>query len=93
MMRGLDDDSHVKTRVSQYEALNNGKGYEIAKQLVASKIRGQNILLTKHSLKLRIIAFKEKIEVLETVDLESFRKRITGLEGKFRRGTMSKYSG
>lgn len=31
-LRSLDDDSHVKTRIAQYEALKNGKGVSIAKQ-------------------------------------------------------------
>jgi CRISPR/Cas system-associated endonuclease Cas1 len=30
-LRSLDDDSHVKTRVCQYEATKNGKSLEIAK--------------------------------------------------------------
>ncbi|MEM3378714.1 MAG: hypothetical protein QW674_07215 [Candidatus Bathyarchaeia archaeon] len=34
VLRSLDDDSHVKTRLAQYEALNNGKGLEIAKRIV-----------------------------------------------------------
>lgn len=34
MLRSLDDDSHVKTRISQYEALRNEKAIHIAKQFV-----------------------------------------------------------
>jgi len=41
MMKSLNDDSHVVTRVAQYDALTNGKGNQIAKQLVLSKIQGQ----------------------------------------------------
>ena len=52
VMKSLDDDSHVKTRLCQYEALNNGKGVYIAKQIVLAKIRGQNIVLEKYNLPL-----------------------------------------
>ena len=41
-LKNLEDDSHVKTRVSQYQALNNGKGITIAKEIVRAKIQGQN---------------------------------------------------
>ncbi len=41
MLKSLDSDSHVKTRICQYEALKNGKGVRIAKQIVLSKIEGQ----------------------------------------------------
>ncbi len=32
MLKTLTDDSHVKTRISQYEALKNGKGIDVAKK-------------------------------------------------------------
>ncbi len=51
MLRSLDDDSHVNTRICQYEALHNGKGVNIAKQLVISKLQGQNQVLSKYGLK------------------------------------------
>jgi CRISPR/Cas system-associated endonuclease Cas1 len=38
MLKGLDDDSHVKTRISQYEASRNDKGVSVAKKIVASRI-------------------------------------------------------
>jgi len=50
-LKNLEDDSHVKTRVSQYQALDNGKGITIAKQIVKSKIEGQNRVLRKYGLK------------------------------------------
>jgi CRISPR-associated protein Cas1 len=50
MLRGLDDDSHVETRICQYESLKNGKGVEIAKQIVYGKLKGQNEVLRKYSL-------------------------------------------
>jgi CRISP-associated protein Cas1 len=50
VLKNLEDDSHVKTRISQYEALRNGKGIEIAKQIIKSKIEGQNRVLKKYGL-------------------------------------------
>ena len=38
MLKNLEDDSHVKTRITQYEALKNGNGITIAKQIVISKL-------------------------------------------------------
>jgi len=51
VLKNLEDDSHVKTRVCQYQALENGKGVEIAKQIVKAKIEGQNMVLRKYGLK------------------------------------------
>lgn len=82
MLRSLDDDSHVKTRLCQYEATKNGKGVYIAKQIVFSKLLGQNILLSKYGLEAHQ-GFKEKIEMMEASDLETFRRRINGIEGKY----------
>jgi CRISPR/Cas system-associated endonuclease Cas1 len=42
MLKGLEDDSHVKTRLCQYEAVNTDKGVHIAKQFVLGKFYGQN---------------------------------------------------
>jgi len=49
-LKNVEDDSHVKTRVSQYQALENGKGIEIAKEIVKAKIEGQNRVLKKYGL-------------------------------------------
>ena len=37
IVRSLADDSHVETRICQYEALKNGKGLEIAKATVLDR--------------------------------------------------------
>jgi CRISPR-associated protein Cas1 len=50
-LKNVEDDSHVKTRVSQYQALENGKGLKIAKEIVKAKIQGQNMVLRKYGLK------------------------------------------
>jgi CRISPR-associated protein Cas1 len=50
-LKNIEDDAHVKTRVSQYQALENGKGLQIAKEIVKAKIEGQNRVLRKYGLK------------------------------------------
>lgn len=82
MLRSLDDDSHVQTRLCQYEAFKNGKCLEIAKQLVIGKIEGQNHVLRKYGLK-PDTSVKLKIEALKTDDLKMLRKQLLHIEGKF----------
>jgi len=82
MLKSLEDDAHVKTRLCQYEAVNNGKGVYVAKQLVLSKIESQNVILKKYDLRLH-----DKTEcIVESVGsehLETARRRFTSIEGKF----------
>ena len=83
VLRSLDDDSHVKTRIAQYEALHNGKGIEIAKTIVYSKIESQNMVLRKHGLKQHDLAvFKSKIEGLNANSLSHVRRSLLQIEGK-----------
>src|SRR3990172_11879528 len=81
MLKGLDDDSHVQTRISQYEALKSEKGLEIAKNLILSKIQGQNQVLKKYGLRQLDFAIIEKIKNLELENLEQFRRRLLPIEG------------
>ncbi|MGD0496743.1 MAG: CRISPR-associated endonuclease Cas1 [Candidatus Bathyarchaeia archaeon] len=61
-MKSLSDDSHVKTRISQYEAIKNGKGFSIAKEIVLAKIAGQNQVLRKYGLRQHdMIQIKKKV--------------------------------
>jgi CRISPR-associated protein Cas1 len=82
MLRSLDDDSHVKTRVYQYDALKDQRAFEIAKQFVKSKIEGQNIVLKKYGLKTDTSA-KLKIDALKTENLTSYRRKLMLYEAKF----------
>jgi CRISPR-associated protein Cas1 len=50
-LKNVEDDSHVKTRVAQYQAVENGKGLKVAKEIVNAKIQGQNMVLRKYGLK------------------------------------------
>ena len=85
ILKSLDDDSHVKTRLCQYEAYNNEKGIIIAKQLVISKLEGQNQVLKKYGLRNHGFSFKEKIEKLEGTSLDKIRARLHGIEGRYSR--------
>jgi len=52
MVKSLDDDSHVETRLYQYEAITNGKGLTIAKEILVSKMKGENLVLSKYGAEL-----------------------------------------
>ena len=83
MLKSLDDDSHVNTRVCQYEALTNRKGVHIAKQLVLGKIEGQNQVLNKYGLKRHDFSVVEKVKNLKAEDTSQFRTRLMSIEGHF----------
>jgi len=83
MLKSLDDDSHVKTRLCQYEAVNNGKGVCVAKQLVLSKFESQNIILEKYDLRPHDDKAKCMVESVGSEHLETARGRLTSIEGKF----------
>jgi CRISPR-associated protein Cas1 len=85
MLRSLDDDSHVKTRLCQYEAVNNGKGIIIAKQFVLSKFESQNIVLNKHGLQAHDSRIRHEIESLESESLDHARRKLTAIEAKYSR--------
>ena len=82
MLKNLEDDSHVKTRIAQYRALDNEKGVYITKQLVLSKIEGQRQVLQKYGLLPIDLNIESHIEKLETSNMETFRRKLNGLEGK-----------
>jgi CRISPR-associated protein Cas1 len=82
MLKSLDDDSHVKTRICQYETLKDDKAFEIAKQFVKSKIEGQNIVLKKYGLKTDT-SVKLRINTIDTDNLVSLRRKLMQIEAKF----------
>jgi CRISPR/Cas system-associated endonuclease Cas1 len=65
MLKSLDDDSHVKTRICQYEALKNEKAEYVAKQLILGKFEGQNQVLSKYRLKRHDYSIQQKIKNLK----------------------------
>jgi CRISPR-associated protein Cas1 len=84
MLKSLDDDSHVKTRLCQYEAINNEKGVHIAKQFVLGKFDGQNTILRKNDLSTHDFTYKEKIEKLKSSKMNpTLRRRLMAYESKF----------
>jgi len=81
ILKNLEDDSHVKTRISQYEAIKNGKGILTAKRIVFAKALGQNQVLSKYGLREHdITGIKENIDKEEFKDLALIRKRLTLIE-------------
>ena len=77
---------YVKTRISQYEALKNGKGIEIAEQIVIAKILGQNQILKKYGLRQHdVMRAKEGIDGAGITDLTPLRQKLTNIEGRFTR--------
>lgn len=79
MLRSLDNDDHVSTRIQQYEALKDGRGLEIAKQLVSTKIEGQNRVLSKYGLKTDN-SYLLRIKSIDTTDLKKLRYILTNYE-------------
>jgi len=83
VLRSLDDDEHTKTRICQYEAIKNGKGIQIAKEIIYSKIESQNIILREYSLRQHdLMTYKAKIQSLNSNSLKDVRKRLLPIEGK-----------
>jgi CRISPR-associated protein Cas1 len=81
ILKNLEDDSHVETRINQYKALASKKGIEIAKQFVISKIEGNNQVLKKYCLMIDdIIRAKSQIESIESDSLDVVRRKLTAIE-------------
>ncbi len=82
VIKSLDDDSHVKTRLCQYEAYNGEKGLEIAKQLVLGKLQGQNVLINKYGFETHDMAkFNHGIRSIKTKKLDTLRLKLMQIEG------------
>ena len=81
MLKSLDDESHVNTRISQYEALHNGKGVLIAKQLVLGKLESQNQILHKYGLKRHDFSVIDNVKSLS--DTSNLNTKLMSIEGHF----------
>ena len=64
MLKSIDNDSHIKTRLCQYEAVKSDKGVYIAKQIVLSKMGYLNDLISHiplanglYSLRIKVLCF------------------------------------
>jgi CRISPR-associated endonuclease Cas1 len=82
MLKNLEDDSHVKTRICQYESLKNGKALYLAKQFVLGKLEAQNLLLNKYGLQTNDVLGRIVDSVRES-DLKMLRKRLLNIEGRY----------
>ena len=81
VLRNMEDDNHVETRIAQYEALSNGKGIQIAKQIVLSKIEGNQKVLNKWGLEpFDLDIIQRQISAIPTRDLKAFRRRLLAVE-------------
>jgi CRISPR-associated protein Cas1 len=81
-LKSLDDDSHVETRIAQYEAHKSSKGVSIAKQIVLGKIEGQNYVLRKYGFRQHdLMRIKDIVNGVESNDLRVLRNKLNTIEG------------
>ncbi|MHA1974417.1 MAG: CRISPR-associated endonuclease Cas1 [Candidatus Hodarchaeales archaeon] len=81
ILKDIDDDMHVDTRICQYEAIKNGKGRNIARQIVMGKIEGQNNILRKYELEPNDSTL-QVVERVNELNPNSMRKKLMSLEAK-----------
>jgi len=93
IVKSLANNYHVRTRICQNYALTNGKGLEIAKQIVLGKYEGQNQLLKKYGLEPLDDWYVDAINAVNEKDMRILRRRLTGYEGKFSRKYFSQVFG
>ena len=81
----LNYDSHVKTRIKQYEAYSNQVGVQIAKTIAKSKIDAQASLLEKHGIAYNTQRKRalDKLGIIEANSVDQIRTRIHSIEGHF----------
>ena len=82
VLKSLEDDTHVETRIAQYEALKDSKGVSIAKQIVIGKIKGQNEVLRKygfvqHDMK----QARNRVAAVKSDNLSVMRNKLHTIEG------------
>jgi CRISPR-associated protein Cas1 len=81
ILKSLSDDSHVKTRICQYESLRDSRCSEIAKTFLLAKLEGQDMLLKKYGLRRSDYKAVERIRSLESTDIHTLRNKLTNIEG------------
>jgi len=93
VIKALDDDSHVKTRLCQYETVKNSLGLEVVKKIVYAKLKGQNQVLRNHGFRQHdLMGIKTKIRSVQPSDLTTLRKRLMPFEGLARQGISNRFS-
>ena len=81
VLKALDNDSHVLTRVFQYETLKTVKALEIAKTFVIGKIKGQDQVLSKYGLRRNDYSVIETINSLKANSLSTLQRQLNTIEG------------
>ncbi len=84
ILKSLDDDSHVKTRICQYESLKNGIGEEVAKKFVIAKAEGYDKVLRKYGL-MPIGFVRDEVNAIHSDDEKTLRRMLTCYESKYSR--------
>jgi CRISPR/Cas system-associated endonuclease Cas1 len=92
VLKNLDNDSHVKTRLCQYDSLTNGKGLYVPKRILKAKLQGQNAVLKKYGLKLLDPSALFKIGNVESDSLKSVRKKLIQIESHKQSATSIRFS-
>jgi CRISPR-associated protein Cas1 len=83
LLRNVEDDNHVETRIAQYEALSNGKAIAVARQLVLSKVEGQNMVLNKYGLEpFDMAKVRGDVDRIVSDDLKAYRRRLIHVEAE-----------
>ena len=81
VLKSFLDDSHVKTRIEQYESLNDERAFVIAKEFLLGKLKGQDQVLKKYGLgRIDFLVF-EKIKNIECTNLKSLQYKLLAIEG------------
>ena len=81
----LNYDSHVQTRIKQYEAYSDQIGVKIAKTIVKAKIEAQALLLEKYNIECnnKLRGALMNLQKLKANSVEEIRTKIHGIEGRF----------
>ncbi len=82
VLKSLDDDSHVKTRIAQYESLKTDKCLEVAKSIVLAKMEGHNQVLKKYGLRRLDYSHFERVKTIEEPDIIRLRQKLTQIEAR-----------
>ena len=82
ILKSLSSDSHVKTRICQYESYKDERSLQIAKTFLTSKLEGQEKLLKKYGLRTFDYLPFEKIKAIDAQDMHLARNQLITIEGQ-----------
>jgi CRISPR-associated endonuclease Cas1 len=81
VLKSLDNDSHVLTRIFQYETLKTEKALGLAKAFVIGKLKGQDRVLSKYGFRKNDYSVVETIGKLKANSLQGLRRKLLPIEG------------